>query len=189
MNPTVMPPERFALAALLAGCAGLLLVFAPVRRESDPEYRILEVMRQRLAVMPEVARWKWNRQAPVTDPAREKELLVRLRTHAQEQGLDPDDVERFFSAQFAAAKQIQEAEFRRWQSVQQEPFAVVPDLKTEIRPTIDRINRELLQLLKPAPRFRSTRLVQLATTVLTGPGITPAVRSTALQPLLLLAQP
>ncbi|MCZ2341008.1 MAG: gamma subclass chorismate mutase AroQ [Bacteroidales bacterium] len=189
MNRDPRTPSRAVLMALLAGLALSGWALAPVERGTPPERRILTLMRDRLAVMPAVARWKWNHQAPITDPIRERALLAQLRQQAQEQGLDSDCVERFFSAQFDAAKQLQEEEFRRWRMTQQEPFRTVPDLRTEIRPAIDRINAALLEVLRERASLRPAQLPQLAERLLIGPGITPAIRATAVQPLLLLAQP
>lgn len=189
MNREPHSLSRPVLAALLASMMLAGWALAPTGPVTPAERQILTLMRDRLAVMPAVARWKWNHQAPITDPIRERELLTRLRAQAQEQGLDPDFVERFFSAQFDAAKQIQEAEFQRWQAVKLGPFATVPDLRTEIRPEIDRINAALLQWLKQTPSLEPARIAQQAKWRLIGPAITDSVRMTAIQPLRLPAQP
>src|SRR5262249_40615492 len=47
---------------------------APGRDLADLE-RLLRLMRQRLALMDNVARWKWNTGKPITDAHRERELL------------------------------------------------------------------------------------------------------------------
>ncbi len=49
---------------------------------------LLDLMRQRLLVMHEVARWKWHHHQPITDAAREAALLERTEQRAHELGLD-----------------------------------------------------------------------------------------------------
>src|SRR5262245_39394913 len=49
--------------------------------------RLLNLMRERLVLMHEVARWKWTEKRPIADPARERDLLDRLAARARDRGL------------------------------------------------------------------------------------------------------
>ena len=61
----------------------------------------------RLAVVIEVARWKWNRKAAIEDLPRERALLAALRAAAAGRGIPAARVDEFFSAQMDAAKKLQ----------------------------------------------------------------------------------
>src|SRR5262245_22100050 len=85
--------------------------------------RVLRLMGQRLALMHDVARWKWNAGQPITDPQRERELLQSVVERGRGKGLDPDQVRSFFAAQMEAARLVQQADFDRWKANKQGPFA------------------------------------------------------------------
>ena len=149
--------------------------------------RLLDLIRQRLLVMDGVARWKWNQQASIADPVRERAILEGIVAQSGKHDLDPAFVRIFFQAQFDAAKQVQADCFRRWEAARQPPFPDAPDLTRDLRPQIDRLNGELLAAL-PAVRLQDPaargRLQQRAAVVVQGDGITAAVRDTAVAPLL-----
>src|SRR5262249_8626496 len=68
-------------------------------RLSDPQARaavdeLLDLMGQRLALMPEVARAKWNRGLHMEDAVREHAFLKRIL--AEKTALDPEVARRFF---------------------------------------------------------------------------------------------
>ena len=71
--------------------------------------RLLRLMQQRLTLMHEVARWKWNAGQPVTDAERERELLHSVVEGGRGKGLDPELVRSFFAAQLEAARLVQQA--------------------------------------------------------------------------------
>jgi len=81
---------------------------APGRDLADLD-RLLRLMRQRLALMQEVARCKWNACLPVTDAQRERELLHSVVERGRGKGLDPELVRSFFAAQLEAARLVQQA--------------------------------------------------------------------------------
>lgn len=184
------PRALVVLVLLLApGCA------RPVAHEEagrDVDH-LLVLMRQRLVIMHDVARGKWNSQAPISDPAREQAILTDIVARGRPHDLDPAFVRAFFTAQFEAAKRLQEDDFRRWQTERPPPFTDVPDLATELRPRIDRLNGELLTALavvRPLLRDANARakLQQKAATILTDSGITDDIRATAIAPLVRSAQ-
>src|SRR5262249_47128164 len=65
------------------------------RRDRADLDRLLRLMQQRLTLMHEVARWKWNAGRPVTDAERERQLLHSVVERGRGKGLDPDLVRPF----------------------------------------------------------------------------------------------
>lgn len=108
------------------------------------------LLAQRLAMMPDVARHKWNTRSPIDDPAREREILAGLRRDAEALGLPAPWAEQVFRAQIEAAKAIQRDLFARWEAAGQGPFTGVPDLTTVLRPRLDDLTTELLRTLAAA---------------------------------------
>jgi chorismate mutase-like protein len=101
----------------------------------------------RLGVVTEVARWKWNRQAPIEDRPREASLLAAQRSAAAERGIPATRVDAFFGAQIEAARQLQRDLFAMWRKQGAGQFAGVADLDTQLRPRIDSINKQMLEAL------------------------------------------
>jgi len=56
-------------------------------------------------------------------------------------------VDRFFTAQIEAAKQLQRELFVRWQREHRDKFPGIADLATRIRPGIDQVTGEMLEAL------------------------------------------
>ena len=175
------------LSIALIGCAPATHSPPPTGSDAAAD-ALLELMRERLLVMHDVARWKWNARQPIADPKRERELLDELASRAAEHGLSPDEVRRFMRAQIEAGKLVQQADWQRWEAEGQKDFKDAPDLKTELRPKIDRLSEQLLaafaavlpQLAEPAARGR---ISHRAEQILTGEGIDAGVRATALADL------
>jgi chorismate mutase len=156
------------------------------RRDLVALDRLLRLMGQRLALMHDVARWKWNAGQPITDPRREQELLHSVVERGRGKGLDPDLVRSFFAAQLGAARHVQQADFERWNANKQEPFAGTTSLAV-LRQRIDDLNRELINALAELHPWLSGRTVrqalpQRAEEILTGNGVAD-VREMAIAPL------
>jgi cyclohexadienyl dehydratase len=118
-------------------------------RLADPAADVEQVfvrLAERLALMPAVAAWKWERQAPITDPARERELLRRAAEDAANAGLDADSVRGLLGLQMQLARAVQERHFARWRA---DGFAAarVQDLSTVLRPRLDSLGEALLAAL------------------------------------------
>jgi chorismate mutase-like protein len=114
-------PLRVCVVGLLfvplapGGCGPADVPVLPRRDLADLD-RLLRFMQQRLTLMHEVARWKWNAGQPITDPQRERELLHSVVERGQGKGLDPELVRSFYSAQMEAARLVQQADFDRWKA-------------------------------------------------------------------------
>ena len=164
----------------------------PVAREAVPDRsidRLLGLMRGRLVVMHDVARWKWASKAPIEDPEREVALLKDVADRGVGLGLDPAATRTFFAAQIEAAKLVQRADFARWQADHRDPEGEPPDLARVLRPRIDSLNRDLLDALagariRPAMDEEAARRIRgRAAVLLDGDGIDAAARDAAIRPL------
>jgi chorismate mutase-like protein len=151
---------------------------------------IVQNMQRRLMLMNDVAGWKWNHRQEIVDAVREHESLGRLRERGKELGIDPKVVDRFFQAQFEAAKLLQQDRIADWQK--HNAMAFVPgDLNKDLRPQIDKINNELLENLARMMPYWTDKELSLpdlvrreAPRVIAGQGINAAVRAAALRGLL-----
>jgi chorismate mutase len=161
---------------------------APPDRTFDD---LLGLMRTRLEVMHDVARWKWAAKSPIDDPEREAALLRDVSDQGSLLGLDPATTRAFFAAQIEAAKNVQRADFSRWEADQRGPEGEAPDLARVLRPRIDSLNRGLIAALaRTRPRLltdrdATARLRSRADQVLLGEGIDDAVRATAIRSLII----
>jgi chorismate mutase len=151
---------------------------------------VLGLMRSRLIVMHDVARWKWARRSPIEDPVREAALLEEAAGRGVALGLDPAATRAFFAAQIEAAKLVQRADLARWQADGRDPDGEAPDLARVLRPRIDALNRDLLAAMAEA-KVRpgiggeaARRIRDRADEILAGVGIDAAVRAASIRPLL-----
>lgn len=133
-------------------CAAVSLSHpAQAQSASDPRLlRLLSLMQQRLNLAQDVAMHKWNAKAAIDDPVREQQILDGLAQQAPQYGLEPKQVQDFFAVQIVAGKLIQAALFAEWTNKSQVPFGNPPDLKTAIRPALDKLTVELLMALAEA---------------------------------------
>ncbi len=183
----------FALAALPA-CGSPIVTPAARKARLDAAFdELLGLMRARLAVMHDVARWKWSARSPIEDPDREAILLREVADRGASLGLDPATTRAFFAAQIEAAKLVQQADFRRWAADPPPADTPSPDLATVLMPRIDALNRDLLAALSRAvPSLHSdagagARILIRADALLSGDGIDAPVRAAAIRPLILAA--
>lgn len=112
-----------------------------------PARSLAALVDERLGLMPEVARYKWNRKQPIEDLPREQALLESIKTQAPGYGLDPARAVAFFAAQIEASKLLQRELFFAWEASGQGSFDAVKDLGSEIRPRLDALNPRLLEAL------------------------------------------
>ncbi|BAY49991.1 chorismate mutase (plasmid) [Scytonema sp. HK-05] len=151
--------------------------------------KLLNLIRQRLLIQNDVARWKWNNNSAIEAPEREQELLAQLRNQASAYGLDPDAVAVFFQWQIFAGKLLQVDDFQTWQREGIQFFNNVPDLNQTLRPSLDKLSPEILSALAPlSPALSCPTLQQLiqsrAQIILRGDGIDNTVRRIAIAPLI-----
>ena len=129
------PALLFALAALLAGCAG-------------PQGELVSLAEKRLALSPDIAWYKHSKDLPVYDPERETAVLQTVMAAGQQQGLHPDTVRRFFAAEMEASRRIQWEWIEGWRKNRiAAPNRPALDLGSYVRPQIDEINARQIRAL------------------------------------------
>ncbi len=141
---------------------------------------LAQLIDERLTLMPDVARYKWNQKAAIEDLPRERQLIESVRQQALQRGLSPDRAEAFFAAQIEASKLIQRELFARWEVQGQGRFEVVRDLAGDIRPKLDSLNPQLLAALAAVPE----RLERRELGPMPADAISAAAVQVALKPLL-----
>ena len=124
--------------ALVAGPAGA--------NSLEPDRTLAELVRARLVLMQEVAAYKWRRNLPIEDLAREEAVLVQARRDSLRRGLQVQPTLQFFQLQMDAAKEIQQYWFNRWREGVAPP-SNAPDLKTELRPALSDLGGQILAQL------------------------------------------
>ena len=135
------------VAVLACGCATAPR-FNPA--ETTAVDQLLGLIRERLEVSPAVARAKWNTNAPIEDPSREKAIIDGVARRAAEYGLDAAIAGSFFRGQIEASKTVQNRLHTEWRASKQLPFSEVADLEQDIRPVLDRLTPMMLRALAEA---------------------------------------
>lgn len=114
----------------------------------DPVPDLKSTLAARLAVMPAVARYKWDNGLPVEDLTREVQILERTVAQAAASGLGPAYAEQAVRAQMTAAKMIQADLIDTWRTEPDKARTVIAlDLVSEVRPEITRLTAKLIDQL------------------------------------------
>ena len=143
---------RHRCAAIrLAACATFLILLTGVAQAAaqfaDPVAditRVVELMDRRLDLMPEVVTAKWLASQPIVDTAREKVVLDRSVATASSLGLDERAVRRLFELQIAMAREVEERQLKKLRGPEHANLTKPRDLRTQLRPELDRISRNLV---------------------------------------------
>lgn len=149
----------------------------------EPLRRLID---ERLALMPDVARHKWNTKGAIDDLPREQKVIDALSAQAQLLGIPAQWAERFFRAQIDGAKQVQRAHFARWTQSGAGTFTDVPDLVTVIRPRLDALTPQLLRELAVAwPALKDpAQRERIGAAMATLNNATPEAAATVIVPLI-----
>lgn len=147
---------------------------------------LLTAMNKRLELMEPIAQAKWNAGLDIYDAERERLFLNSISDKAEAVGVSPAFARLFFQAQIDAGKMIQQDLFAKWTEADQGRFPGAADLENELRPEIDAASQELLVQLAQFERDPSAheQITAQADKLIAFPLITPAIRQTALAPLL-----
>src|SRR5262249_23011045 len=143
---------------------------------------------ERLKLMKDVASAKWRAKQKGADSKREAEMLDQLVKQSEKKRLAAQTVRGLFSPPFDAPQQKQEAHLHRLHKENTELTNVL-DLQNDLRPKLDMVSQSLLaELAKLQSQLGNPvvqqRLRDRAAAVLTGDGISDAVRNRALEPLI-----
>lgn len=133
---------RFLLLASLA-CGSLAHAQPRFESERDHVERVVELIVERLELMPAVARWKKHHRLPIQDAAREQQVLEATVRQAELLGIERSGSQRLFELQITLARDIQQ----RIVAEPQAATAPLRDLNSDLRPALDRIGRELLSAI------------------------------------------
>ena len=144
-------------------------------------------LRSRLLLMPAVARYKWSHKLPVEDPDRERLLIDRFVLAAQTRGLDADWSRSVIVAQITAARRVQQDCFDRWKSTSPAEDEKILDLQTELRPRIEQLTTELIEILARLEPHRKTAEFRTAfpsrtDSLITRDAVSDEVRQLAIAP-------
>ena len=124
------------------------LIQSAVATESTERLqRLRDVMTERLAIMEQVARFKWNEGLPVEDKDREAAVLEKTVGLAVAEGLNTKVATRVIKAQIEAAKFVQRALFEKWRAMAKGKLADAPNLTVTLRPEISRLSNDLIAAL------------------------------------------
>ncbi|MFD8986017.1 chorismate mutase [Streptomyces sp. NPDC059564] len=111
---------------------------------------IARLAAERVMTADTVAAAKWGTDQPIDDPAREKTVLGNAAARAAELGIGQATVQRIFKDQIDANKDVQRALFAQWRADPAARPTHRPDLATQVRPVLDRVDGRLLTAIKEA---------------------------------------
>ena len=111
--------------------------------EPKPNYRPIEIIiLDRLNLMPEVAKIKWNKKLPIEDLERERTLIRNLIEDVPKQ--HQSHMKKTIRAQIRASKLIQKELFELWSSEDYGYFEKTRNLENDLRPKITSLTNELI---------------------------------------------
>jgi cyclohexadienyl dehydratase len=118
------------------GCVAACMVFALTggAAAATPTPELYTLLRERLALMPAVAAYKWHAGHPVEDLPRERQVVAEAVREGLRVGLTAESSARLFDAQIDAAKAVQRHWFAVWRAGETAPPA--PDLAVVLRPQL-----------------------------------------------------
>ncbi|MFE9560015.1 chorismate mutase [Streptomyces sp. NPDC006487] len=111
---------------------------------------LVKLAGERMMTADTVAAAKWGTSQPIDDAAREQVVLEDALARGAELGIPPATVSRIFEDQIAANKTVQRALYSAWQAAPEKRPTHRPDLSTQVRPVLDRIDGRLLTAIRDA---------------------------------------
>lgn len=145
-----------SLICLVSGCTSASK--KATVEEMDPRIRALATaMQTRLVIADQVAWAKYQNNAPIFDPDRERVVIARAVSLAQQSGVNEGMAERFFSAQILASRTRQEECIHLWKRGNPLPSWGPVDLKQQIRPVLDQLTVDLIAGLNDFPDSPAAR--------------------------------
>ena len=129
--------------AFAQGCRAV-----PVLSSDSGLMDLSELITQRLSLMEEVSKAKWNTGSAIEDAPREQTVLEEVEAKAAKAGLPPEWVQHFFRMQIEAGKLVQYQLFSEWRKSNHGKFVEAKDLKSQIRPQLDEMANAILATLK-----------------------------------------
>ncbi|AMB86545.1 chorismate mutase [Pseudomonas agarici] len=141
-----MLPNYRIVSLLLASLLGANVLAAPAPAKApDALPPLLRAISERLNIAEQVALTKWDSAKPIQDSSREQQVIANARQQAATYKIQPEDIGEFVAAQIEANKLVQYALLAKWRAAGKAPVIPRPDLVTQIRPALDRLQARLLQ--------------------------------------------
>ncbi len=129
------------------------VLFAPTVAANDAH--LYQQVHNRLALMKDVAAYKWINGISIENLEREALILEKAATESLRSGIRIEDSKRFFSEQISAAKEIQQYWFSYWEN--QPGPSTAPDLTTILRPELIKLGNKITRELKFAQPTNADR--------------------------------
>lgn len=150
---------RAALPTVLAsvvlfGCSAAGPPAAGRAGHSESLLTLTDVVAHRVQLADTVAAAKWETDAPISDPEREKAVLDTIAAKSTQLGIDPAASLALFIDQIEANKVVQYGLHSRWRAHPGQAPITRPDL-AQVRPVLDRITDQLLAELKATQQLRA----------------------------------
>lgn len=153
--------------------------------------RMTDAVKDRLAIMPDVAYVKYVQKLPIDDAVREKATTAAFVKSTTEGGVPPSFAGQVMDAQIQAAKAVQRSLIAQWSTgVTAPPTGPPADLANELRPRIDDATEALATALiqmqsQGVPGDWPVPLDQAATQSAStlAAGVTKTIYAQALEPL------
>jgi cyclohexadienyl dehydratase len=123
-----------SIAAILCSSANAAQFESP----QDSVNRVIELIAQRLELMPHVGQWKKAHDIPILDAPREQQVLDSTVAQARQLGIDQDGARHLFALQIELARDVQT------RVVVPDERLTLRDLNSDLRPALDRIGKRLL---------------------------------------------
>lgn len=140
----------------------LLLAFCSTPGAAQPVQspdfsKLVEFSATRLDISSKVALTKWDTNAPIADPPndpREAQVIAAAADEAGRRGLSSDLASAFFADQIEASKLIQFVLMANWRRSGEVPSTPRADLKTELRPALDKLRSRFIDELLATQKLR-----------------------------------
>ncbi|OBR49206.1 chorismate mutase [Paraburkholderia tropica] len=144
---------------LAAPLAPILLSMAPASESAQagdqPLLSLLDMTLERLQIARQVALSKWDSGQPVKDLPRETEVIRAAAEEARAAGVSTQLATHFFADQMEANKLVQYALLSDWFRAAKAPNEKRLDLRQDIRPELDRLQRGFIKALADTETLRS----------------------------------
>lgn len=134
----------------------LLFAHTSIQAAEVTVAELFSTIDERLGHMESVALYKAQNQLPIENMTREKIVIADAKQAAGLEGMNPDSIEEFFSAQISVAKAIQYRYRAELLSVPNLSPAI--DLDRTIRPAITELGSRIVTLL--ANHLKSTGTIK-----------------------------
>ncbi|MDM0032869.1 chorismate mutase [Variovorax sp. J22P271] len=153
-------PRRLFAGVLIGAMGGLASVGAVCAAtvQAQDFSRLVELSAKRLDISRQVALTKWDSKLSVADPPndpREKQVIDAATSEARDKGLPGELASAFFADQIEASKLVQFVLMADWRRSGSVPADRRADLKTELRPALDRLRTQFIEELVATQTLRA----------------------------------